>query len=298
MTETVEQYLQALQAELAGSDSATIQDALADAEEHLRSALEARRAGDPELHEAEALAQIIEQYGTPAETAAAYREVEYRTSPGLALPGARRPAAPLGRFFGVYADPQAWGSLFYMLIALVTGVIYFTWTITGLTLSVSLAVLILGLPLALLFLLSIRGIAWLEGRLVEALLGVRMPRRPAYAPQNPRLVERLLQLALDKRTWFSMIYLALHLVLGTLYFAAATVTISFIFAGIAIPVQLALESLGVTTIPIAPGLRFILPEWSDPLIALASLLLGTALLHAVKFIGRLHGRFAKSLLVP
>ena len=36
MMERIDAYLNALKAELAGSDPATIQDALADAEEHLR----------------------------------------------------------------------------------------------------------------------------------------------------------------------------------------------------------------------------------------------------------------------
>ena len=186
MTNAVEEYLDALKKELEGSDSATIQDALVDAEEHLATALESARESQPDLDEAEVLGQIIEQYGTPEETAAAYVEVERRTFPGLMPVTAKKQGSPLGRFFGIYADPRAWGSLFYMLIAFVTGVVYFSWAVTGLSVSISFALFIFGLPVALLFLLSVRGVAWIEGRLVEALLGVRMPRRSLLAPHGRR----------------------------------------------------------------------------------------------------------------
>lgn len=297
MTKTVEEYLQALKAELEGSDSATIQDALADAGEHLRTALESMREIDPNLNEAATLEQIIDQYGTPQETADAYREVERRTFPGYAPATAKKPASPLGRFFSIYADPRAWGGLFYMLIAFVTGVIYFSWAITGLTLSISLSLFIFGLPLALLFLLSIRAIAWLEGRLVEALLGERMPRRPLFAPQDVKLVERIKHLVLDKHTWFSLIYMLLQFALGTTYFVALVTVIGFTLTGIAIPVRLLLEYLGMPAIQFAPGLYYYLPEWAYPLVALAGILLWTLTMHAVKLIGQLHGRYAKALLV-
>ena len=43
MINSIEEYLNLLKIKLAGSDRATIQDALADAEEHLRAALESAR---------------------------------------------------------------------------------------------------------------------------------------------------------------------------------------------------------------------------------------------------------------
>ena len=130
----------------------------------------------PELSEAEALKSIIEEYGTPEETASAYREIERRTSPSVKQAG--KPDTFWGRVFGVYIDPRTWGSLLFMFIAFVTGIIYFTWVVTGASLSLSLLILIIGVPFAILFLLSVQGLALLEGRLVEALLGERMPRRP------------------------------------------------------------------------------------------------------------------------
>jgi hypothetical protein len=51
----------------------------------------------------------------------------------------------------------------------------------------------------------VRGVAWLEGRMVEALLGVRMPRRPLVAPQSAKWFERVKVLVLDKHTWLSLL---------------------------------------------------------------------------------------------
>ena len=76
MSRTVEEYLAQLKNELLGSDVALMQDALSDAEEYLRTALESARSENPKIVEDDALSSIIEKYGTPQEIATAYREVE------------------------------------------------------------------------------------------------------------------------------------------------------------------------------------------------------------------------------
>jgi uncharacterized membrane protein len=300
MTNSVEEYLDALKKELKGSDSATIQDALVDAEEHLTTALESARENQPDLDDADVLRQIIDQYGTPEETAAAYVEVERRTFPGLVPVSSsqgttvKKQGSPLGRFFGIYLDPRAWGSLFYMLIAFVTGVVYFSWAVTGLSVSISFALFIFGLPVALLFLLSIRGVAWLEGRLVEALLGVRMPRRPLFAPQNVKLIERIKVLVTDKHTWLSLVYMLLQFVLGIVYFVVLVTVFSLSLSGIAIPILQEIFHLPVVQ---NGNLHYFLPTWAYPLVMLAGILLWTVTMHLVKWVGDLHGRYAKALLV-
>jgi hypothetical protein len=295
MYKTLDGYLDALKTAMKDADPALLQDALSDAREHLSTALEAAREADPQMGEADALARIVEGYGTPAETAAAYVEVERRTFPGLGPATVKPQRSALERFFGIYADPRAWGSLFYMLIAFVTGVIYFSWAITGLSLSVSFALFIFGLPVALLFLLSIRGVAWLEGRLVEALLGVRMPRRPLFAPQGIKLLDRIKQLLLDKHTWLSLVYMVIQFVLGTVYFVALVTVFAFTLVGLSIPVVQ--EFFDFPAITIGGGLHVYLPDWAYLLTVLAGILLWTLTMHAAKFIGQLHGRYAKAMLV-
>src|SRR5688572_10660094 len=294
MIKSIEQYLDLLKAELSESDAATVQDALADAEEHLRAALANVREAQPELSKEEALARVIEQYGSPDETASAYREVERRTVPQLTLETSNN-GSPLGNFFGVYTDARAWGALLYMLIAFVTGIFYFTWAITGLSLSVSFSIFIFGLPVALLFLLSVQGLALLEGRIVEALLGVRMPRRPLFTQTRLKWLERLKLLVLDKHTWLSILYMIVQFVFGTIYFVLFVTILSFSLSFIAIPFLQ--EILGMGAIPVNNDIRYYLPTWSYPLLIFGGVLLWTAFMNIARGIGQLHGRLAKSMLV-
>lgn len=293
MIQSVEEYLEALKGQLKDSDAATVQDAMADAEEHLRAALANLRQQQPGASEAEALGHVIDQYGSPEETASAYREVERRTAPQLA-PESRPSASPVARFFGVYGDARAWGALLYMLIAFVTGVFYFTWAVTGLATSVSFSLFIFGLPFALLFFLSVRGLALLEGRIVESLLGVRMPRRPLFTQANLKWIERLKELALDRHTWFSVLYMFIQFVLGTIYFVLIVTVLSFSVSFIAIPVLQ--EAWGQGAI-YNNGIRYFFPTWSYPLLVLGGLLLWTTFMNMARGIGQLHAQMAKSLLV-
>lgn len=292
MFNTVEEYLDALKNEMKDADSALAQDAQADAREHLSTALTVARETAPEVGEADALKKIVEGYGTPGETASAYREVERRTSP--VLKQSVKPGSTLGRFFGVYADPRAWGALLYMLIAFVTGIFYFTWAVTGISISIPFLIFIFGFPFALLFLLSVRGLALLEGRLVEALLGVRMPRRPLFSHQGMKWFDRFKALLTDKATWLMLVYMLLQFVLGTVYFVLIVTVLSFSLSFMAIPVLQEFFGQGAVY---NNGIRYFFPTWSYPLLVLGGLLLWTTFMNIARGIGQLHGMMAKWLLV-
>lgn len=292
MFNTIEEYLEALKTEMQGSDSALQQDALADAREHLSTALAVAHENNAALKEADALKIIVDEYGTPEETASAYQEVERRTSPSLKQ--TVKPQSWIVRFFGVYADARAWGALLYMFISFVTGIFYFTWAITGVSISISFAVFIFGLPVALLFLLSVRGLALLEGRLVEALLGVRMPRRPLFSHQGMKWFDRLKALVLDKNTWLMLVYMIVQFVLGIIYFVSIVVVLSFSLSFIAIPFLQEILDLGMLNIA---DKQYFVPAWSYPLFVLGGFMLWTIFMHIARGVGQLHGRFAKWMLV-
>lgn len=311
MTNSVEQYLAELKKALSGSDRATIQDALSDAEEYLRTALSSARSQNPAVSEADTLSSIIRKYGEPAEVAAAYKEVESRTSPVFGSPvyTEREPgaetAAPApavkdtrpfyARFFGVYAEPRAWGSLFYLLFSLATGIIYFTWAVTGISLSAGLIVLIIGIPFAALFLLSVRGIALVEGRMVEALLGVRMPRRARFTKKNGGgWKEYFKRLFTDKHSWLSIVYMILHLPLGIIYFSVL-VTLIATSVGIAVWPILSI-ALDMPLFIVSPY-EYFAAGWSIPLFIIGGVLLLTATMHLARAMGKGQGAIAKALLV-
>src|SRR5262249_24364488 len=175
---SIDEYLKQLRAALAGQDRALIQDALYDAEEYLRAEV----AANPGKSEADVLELIASTYGAPEEVAAAYRDTEAKVKAALKTPAPQVSSSSpaLARFFGVYFDPRAYTSLFYMLLTLATGVLYFTFVVTGLSLSAGFAILVIGVPFFLAFIGIARVIALGEGRLLEAITGERMPRRPVH----------------------------------------------------------------------------------------------------------------------
>ena len=295
MIKSIEEYLDQLKIELKDSDVATVQDALADAEEHLRTALANRKQEQPEASEEEALSQVIEQYGPPDEIASAYREVERLTHPTLASEN-RRSESMLVRFFSIYADTRAWGALLFMLIAFVNGIVYFTWAVTGLSLSISLAIFIFGLPFAILFLLSVRGLTLLEGRIVEALLGVRMPRRPKFSYEGLKWMERLKLLFTDTHTWKMFLYMLFQLPFGTLYFILFVMLVSISLSFMVAPLVSLITQQGSTYF-VMGNAHYYFPDKLYPLLSLLGFLLLTASMHLFKWIGQLHGKYAKMFLV-
>ena len=294
MIKSIEEYLDLLKAELKDSDIATIQDALADAEEHLRVALANSKLDQPERSEEETLGQVIEQYGSPDEIASAYKEVERLTTPALAKKISTQQSSALRQFFGVYDDPKAWGALLYMLISLVTGVVYFTWAVTGVSLSLSFAIFIFGLLFAVLFTVSLRGFAFLEGRIVEGLLGVRMPRRSMFFQQNTTWLERLKNNLTDKHTWLTLLYLLLQMPLGIIYFTLIITSFTLSVSFMAAPLAQTIIDFPLITVGYE---RYYIPGWSTPLFMLAGFLLWTLTMHLGRWIGQLHGKYAKAFLV-
>ena len=294
--ETVKAYLEALTAALRAEKCppGLIVDALNDCEEHLRNEV----AQNPELSEAEVLASVVETYGTPAEIAEEYKSMEASIAgpfPKAEMPHEERPYG----FFNVLSDPRTYGALVYMLLSLATGIFYFTWTVAGISMTIGFAILVFGIPFALLFIGSIRVLAHVEGRIVEALLGVRMPRRlPPSTAADETVWTRIKEVLSDVRTWSSMFYLLLMLPLGVIYFCIAVIglatSIGLVGGSIAglvtghVSVQLDGNPYLEHFLHTAPGLFTM---------ALAGLLLFFIVLHIARGIGMLHAKIAETLLV-
>lgn len=288
---TIPEYLAQLRQALAGADPAMIQDALYDAEEYLRSEL-AEQTGKSE---AEVIAEVAGSYGAPEEVADIYRETEVTVARALRPPPPRKRRSPIGRFFGVAADPHTYGALFYLLLALATGIFYFTWVVTGFSLSLGLSITIVGLPLLVLFFGSTRLLSLVEGRIVETLLGVRMPRRPTHAGPPKPWLQRIADMFTDARTWSTMLYFVLMLPLGIIYFTLATVLSTLSLGLLLSPLSLLMPS--VFGVFIGDWNMAVDAPWLSVPMALLGVLLLFATLHLVRAIGHVHGLFAKHLLV-
>jgi len=287
---SIKEYLEQLQVALKDADPAMQQDAQYDAEEYLRSEL----AEHPEWDEATMLANVATSYGAPEEVAEIYRDQETQVENALRPPPPPDRRSPVAKFFGVLANPSAYAALFYMLLSLATGIFYFTWTVTGLSLSLGLCVLIIGVPFAVFFISTVRALSLVEGRLIESMLGVRMPRRPLYADRGKPISSRIKAMFVDPRTWSTLLYMVLKLPLGIIYFTFAVIGLSLSLGLAVSPITNAVFGIGIVN---ANDFVLAPPLWALPL----TLPLGVALLcltlHMARGIGQMQGQLAKHFLV-
>ncbi|CAM5306740.1 sensor domain-containing protein [Rhodanobacter lindaniclasticus] len=297
---TINEYLEQLRAALRGADPALIQDALYDAEEHLRAELYERPGRD----EAAMLEHVVESYGAPEEVAEIYRDQEIKVQRAIRPPPPPPRRSLGGRFFGVAADSRTYTALFYMLLSLATGIFYFSWVALGLSLSVGLSVLIIGLPIIVLFFGSVRVLSLVEGRVVEAMLGTRMPRRPVYPSRDLTLLQRIARMFTDWHTWTTLCYFWLMLPLGVAYFTLTVTLLSASLALLAAPLAMLFRNdwfAGLYVdhqMTVDWGFGAHTPGWGDAIgMLLIGVLLLFATLHLVRGIGYLHGLMAKHLLV-
>lgn len=290
IAKSISEYLDQLRAALAGSDPALIQDALYDAEDYLRS----EWAEHPQMDEASLLASVAGSYGAPSEVADIYRDTEVTVHRALRVPPPKARASTAGRFFGVLADPHAYTSVLYLMLSLVTGVFYFTWVVAGLSMAAGLALLVIGIPFTILFFASVRGLSLVEGRLVEVMLGERMPRRPLYSDREKPVLERIKTVFLDPRTWSTLVYMVLMLPLGIIYFTFIVVALSLSLGIAAMPV---LEMFGSENQFYWFGAPIHLPLWSLPVTFAIGVLMLVLTLHAARGLGLLQATLAKHQLV-
>src|SRR5215472_11772874 len=296
---SIDEYLKQLRAGLEGEDPALIQDALYDSEEYLRAEV-AAHAGKSE---GDVLELIASTYGAPDEVAAAYRATDAEVSKALRTPP--RPAAARAgawaKFFGVFLDPRAYLSLSFMLLSLATGILYFTIAITGLSISVGFAILIIGVPFFLAFIGATRVIALGEGRLLEAITGERMPRRPVHPGPPATLWARIAEMLKDRRTWTTLLYFLLMLPLGVVYFSAAVTLLSAGLGVLFAPLAAAGATLGWfpsdTEVQVAGTNLSDHPLIGTLLCMVLGVLILTLLMHLARAVARGHVRLAKALLV-
>jgi uncharacterized membrane protein len=289
---SIASYLEQLRAALGNADPALVQDALYDAEEYLRSEL----AEQPGRSEADVIASVAGSYGAPAEVADIYRETETTVQTALRAPPPPPRRSLIGRFFGVAAEPRTYAALFYMVLALATGIFYFVWVVTGISMSAGFALLIIGVPFVILYFGSVRVLSLVEGRMVEAMLGERMPRRPLYGGRGRPWLQRIGAMFTDPRTWSTQLYFLLMLPLGIVYFTLVVSLLSLSLALVATPFLMLVGHGDAITLD-GVGIDLIGAPWSGPLAGIVGVLLLFASLHLVRLIGGWHGLLAKHLLV-
>ena len=141
-----------------------------------------------------------------------------------------------------------------------------------------------------------RVLALVEGRLVEVMLGERMPRRPLYSDAELPLLKRIWSMFTDARTWGTFLYFLLMLPLGIAYFTIAVTGLSTSLALMFAPL-VSLFSDNVVVINLS-GEDIVSSEpWLIPIVMLGGFAVLLLTMHVARLIGRMHGLIAKSLLV-
>lgn len=284
---TVKQYLTDLKVAMGKADQAVIVEAMDDAEEHLRDLVQDLRRGNPSLTQAQALTAAVAEFGDPAEVAEGYIIVEGRRRPEPVENGAVKRNF-LTRVFGVYWDPWTYGALLYLFLMFPLGIIYFVYIVTGISLTAGLIITIIGIPLGILFLMSLAPIGWLHGRLTEALLGIRMPRKHRRHQVVGTVWQRFKAIVTNPRTYSSMLYLVLMFPLGIIYFVMLVLllVISLVFM---------LSPIAYLVIP--ENISAPLPLGIWVLVSVGGFIFLTWGLHLVRILADWHGRLSKALLL-
>ncbi|MBU6996960.1 MAG: sensor domain-containing protein [Theionarchaea archaeon] len=318
--ESIDHYLKDLEHALKGLDPALIADALDDAEEHLESSIEdiTSRKKSPDQ---EALNLAIEEYGSPLDIAEEYRKLE--PVKGRENTTKKEKRSLLYQIFGVYLEPKTYLNLVYLLLQFPLGIAYFSYLAVAAMLVAVLVITLVGIPLGILFLLSIFALSWFQGRLSEAFLGIRMPRKKrklmTTEPTRQKIANslndlknlrgftstptwrKMTSILRDPRLYTSGGCLFLIFPLGIIYFTGIAVLVS---AATALTVSPLPEILYV---PVATelfedtwaqlGLAWFGTASYTIIYPVIGIVLLTGSLHLFNAVARIHGRMMKRLLV-
>jgi hypothetical protein len=208
------------------------------------------------------------------------------------------PAPPHPGFFEVLATGRAYTTLLYLLLSLATGIFAFTYAVTGLSLSLGLAILIIGIPVAAAFLAGTRLLSVAEVHLLKALVGDGVEKSPSLMPHGEGWLERLKALVSDRRTWTSLLYFLLHLPLGIAYFTLMVTLLSLSLGLLAVPLARLFHLSSNFSLDLGGGAWILAhPSLAMFLCGLAGLLLLPLTLHLALLLGRFQVWLARHMLV-
>ncbi|MFD4639785.1 sensor histidine kinase [Lentzea sp. NPDC058436] len=193
----------------------------------------------------------------------------------------------------VMRKPNALAAGFYLLTNLVTGIFWFTLSVVLTVVGFATAVVWVGLPLLWLAMNVVRGGATIERAWVRAALRTDIPQPYREKPQGT-LWQRWKGQFTDPATWRDFGYLLLLLPVGILEFSAVIAMWAVAAAFIAVPFW-----IGSAPFAVVVGEFWTIDSFVS---ALPVSLIGLALIPfaalGTRWLGTLHGRFARGMLGP
>lgn len=114
--------------------------------------------------------------------------------------------------------PRTASNILYLLLSFPLSIVYFVLIVTGMSVGMGTIIIWVGLPILLLTLVAIRGIAALERDLAVGLLRSEIFYRPRREMQELTLIQRFGTLLRDPVTWKSLVYVLIKFPLSVVSF--------------------------------------------------------------------------------
>jgi signal transduction histidine kinase len=198
----------------------------------------------------------------------------------------------MGDYFAPIGRTITYGRLAYLFLGLPLGTAYFTFLVVALSVSGSLAIFIIGIPLLAASVLAWRALARIERGLTTHLLGVPVAEPPNVLAIPGSLFQRTKAVLTDSATWRSLAWLLLRFPLGIIGFVIAVLATAPVAALVIMPLALASAADAGADVDLGSfGPAF----WVMPVIGV---LLAPAAAHVVNGFGVMVGGIARSLLGP
>lgn len=139
-------------------------------------------------------------------------------------------------------DNRTYLRIFYLLLAFPLATLYFVLIVTGLSVGLSLAIIIVGFPILVGTLLSWLLFARIERELAIHLLGAHIRPMSVPDPVSRSVWQRLLKMLADPVTWKSLVYVLMEFPFGVFSFTLAVVLITTSITLVLYPVAYAIAT--------------------------------------------------------
>lgn len=228
----------------------------------------------------------------------------------------------LRRFFGVVARKQTYYNLLYLLLAFPLGLAYFVFLVTGFSLALGLAVVLVGFPIAVIVLSVTTHLAAVERKLADSLLAVDVPADERT--ETDGIVDWLRTMVTDLGTWKSVAYLLSKFFTGMVVFVALVFLGTFVYALVAAPLHYQDPTVGIhlPSGTLQPGIAYqhdvwnvgvqlpfrisvaageVISTYADSRVGALGftaigVLLGVGVLHVLNAVAWLYGKYTELLL--
>jgi len=190
------------------------------------------------------------------------------------------------RFFNVVTKPRTWTNLAYIWLAFPLGLGYFIFMVTGGALTIGLSLLWIGLLLAVVMLLSIRGLEAFERVLSRFLLDEPIAASEAL---TGTAWQRMKRIAADSTTWKGALFLLLKFPFGLASWVASVVMLATSAAFISAPFSTYHGEVDL-------GYWTLIDPTGGFLLSLAGILMLIVSLHAHNAMGKLWKLLSRHLL--